>query len=123
MFVAVRGVTTDGHHYISTAINNGAIAIICEELPEEILPSITYVKVKDSAHALAIVCANYFDDPSSKLKLIGVTGTNGKTTSVTLLYSLFTRLGFKCGMLSTVKNLIGDQVYPATHTKIGRAHV
>jgi UDP-N-acetylmuramoyl-L-alanyl-D-glutamate--2,6-diaminopimelate ligase len=116
LFVAVGGVNTDGHQFITTAIDNGAIAIICEEMPEVIIPTITYVKVKDSSHALAIVCNNFYEDPSAKLKLIGVTGTNGKTTSVTLLHSLFTQLGFKCGMLSTVKNLIGEEVVPATHT-------
>ncbi len=116
LFVAVRGVVADGHDFISTAIEKGAIAIICEEMPVNIIPTITYVKVKDSSHALAIVCNNFYDDPSSKLKLIGVTGTNGKTTSVTLLHSLFTQLGFKCGMISTVKNLIGEITIPSTHT-------
>lgn len=116
LFIAVRGVVTDGHNYIATAIDKGAIAIVCEELPESLIPTITYVRVKDSSHALAIICNNFYDDPSTKLKLIGVTGTNGKTTSVTLLHSLFTQLGFKCGMLSTVKNLIGNEIVPATHT-------
>ena len=116
LFVAVRGTITDGHDYISKAIDNGAIAIVCEEMPENIIPTITYVRVKDSSHALAIICNNFYEDPSSKLKLIGVTGTNGKTTSVTLLHSLFTQLGFKCGMLSTVKNLIGNEVVASTHT-------
>ena len=116
LFVAVRGTLTDGHEFISKAIDNGAIAIVCEEMPANLIPTITYVKVKDSSHALAIICNNFYDDPSSKLKLIGVTGTNGKTTSVTLLHSLFTQLGFKCGMLSTVKNLIGNEVVAATHT-------
>ena len=116
LFVAVRGTLTDGHEFISKAIDKGAIAIICEEMPENLIPTITYVKVKDSSHALAIVCNNFYEDPSSKVKLIGVTGTNGKTTSVTLLHSLFTQLGFKCGMLSTVKNLIGSEVVTATHT-------
>jgi UDP-N-acetylmuramoyl-L-alanyl-D-glutamate--2,6-diaminopimelate ligase len=116
LFVAVRGVVSDGHDFISTAIEKGAIAIVCEDMPVNIIPTITYVKVKDSSHALAIVCNNFYDDPSSKLKLIGVTGTNGKTTSVTLLHSLFTQLGFKCGMISTVKNLIGEITIPSTHT-------
>ena len=116
LFVAVRGTLTDGHEFISKAIDNGAIAIVCEEMPANLIPTITYVKVKDSSHALAIICNNFYEDPSSKLKLIGVTGTNGKTTSVTLLHSLFTQLGFKCGMLSTVKNLIGNEVIAATHT-------
>ena len=116
LFVAVRGTLTDGHEFISKAIDNGAIAIVCEEMPANLIPTITYVKVKDSSHALAIICNNFYEDPSSKLKLIGVTGTNGKTTSVTLLHSLFTQLGFKCGMLSTVKNLIGSEVVAATHT-------
>jgi len=116
LFVAVRGTLTDGHEFISKAIDKGAIAIICEEMPKNLIPTITYVKVKDSSHALAIVCNNFYEDPSSKVKLIGVTGTNGKTTSVTLLHSLFTQLGFKCGMLSTVKNLIGSEVVTATHT-------
>ncbi len=116
LFVAVRGAVADGHDFILTAIEKGAIAIICEEIPEDIIPRITYVKVKDSSHALAVVCNNFYDDPSLKLKLIGVTGTNGKTTSVTLLHSLFTQLGFKCGLISTVNNLIGEITIPSTHT-------
>ncbi len=116
LFVAVRGTKSDGHQFIDDVISKGAVAIICEEMPSTIQSGITYVRVRDAANALALVCSNFFDQPSSKLKLIGVTGTNGKTTTVTLLHSLFTRLGYTCGMLSTVRNLIGDIEIPATHT-------
>ena len=94
----------------------GAQVIVCEKLPDTVNERITYVTVKDSAQALGIIAANWFGNPSEKLKLVGVTGTNGKTTTVTLLYQLFTRLGYKAGMISTVENRIGDQVIPSTHT-------
>jgi UDP-N-acetylmuramoyl-L-alanyl-D-glutamate--2,6-diaminopimelate ligase len=116
LFVAVRGTKSDGHQFIDDVISKGAVAIICEEMPSTIQSGITYVRVRDAANALALICSNFFDQPSTKLKLIGVTGTNGKTTTVTLLHSLFTRLGYTCGMLSTVRNLIGDIEIPSTHT-------
>ena len=116
LFVAVKGTRTDGHAFISNAIASGAIAIVCEELPEAIESGITYVRVADTSVALAVMAANYYDNPSEKLQLIGVTGTNGKTTSVTLLYRLFMSLGMPCGLLSTVENRINQQIIPSTHT-------
>jgi UDP-N-acetylmuramoyl-L-alanyl-D-glutamate--2,6-diaminopimelate ligase len=116
VFVATRGTQTDGHHFISKAIEQGAIAIVCEELPDNLLPHITYVQTADSSEALGIMASNFYGNPSEKLKLIGVTGTNGKTTNVTLLYKLFKGLGYRVGMLSTVENYIDEEVVPATHT-------
>lgn len=116
LFVAIKGTLTDGHLFITKAIGLGAVAVICEELPAEINPSVTYVLVANAALSLAIVADVFYEHPSSKLKLVGVTGTNGKTTVATLLYKLFTELGYKVGLLSTVQNWIGDQVVPATHT-------
>ena len=115
-FVAVKGTLVDGHTYIDKTIEQGATVIVCEVLPEILDESITYVEVKKSAHALSVMAANYFDNPSQKLKLIGVTGTNGKTTIATLLFNLFTGLGYKSGLLSTIENRIGDKVIKATHT-------
>ncbi len=116
LFIAIKGLTTDGHKFIAQTIEKGAIAVLCEEMPENRLDGITYVRVKDSSAALAIVAANFFDHPSAKLKLVGITGTNGKTTTATLLFNLFRQLGYKVGLLSTVKNQINDQQLPATHT-------
>lgn len=116
LFVAVRGTNSDGHTFIPQVIKSGASVIVCEVFPADKNENITWVKVHDSAQALAYISANYYDHPSSKLNLIGVTGTNGKTTSVTLLYNLFRELGFKCGLLSTVRNLIDDVEIAATHT-------
>lgn len=116
LFVAIHGELVDGHQFIATAIDKGAIAIVCEKLPEQIEEKITYIRVKDSSEALAISASNFFDNPSEKLKLVGVTGTNGKTTTVTLLYNLFKKLGYKAGMLSTVCNYIDGELIPATHT-------
>ncbi len=116
MYVAQKGVTVDGHLFIEKAILLGATAIICEELPEVILENVSYIKVKDAKSALAISASNYFENPSSKLKLIGVTGTNGKTTIASLLYQLFKKAGFKVGLLSTVKVVVNDKEYSATHT-------
>lgn len=116
LFIAVRGTKIDGHSFINTAIDNGAIAIVCEEFPIEKNEKITYVKVKDSSFALGLIASNYYDNPSQKIKLVGVTGTNGKTTTVTLLYNLFRGLGFTVGLLSTVKNKINSEEILATHT-------
>lgn len=116
LFIAVKGTQSDGHEFISKAIQSGAVAIVCEVLPEEINDKITYVTVKNSAEALGIVASNFFDNPSEKLKLIGITGTNGKTTVATLLYKLFGGLGHQPGLLSTVENKILDEVVIATHT-------
>ena len=116
VFVAVRGTVTDGHEYITTAVNNGALAVICEELPENIVNGVTYVQVENSQTALAFMAANYYDNPSGNLQLVGVTGTNGKTTIATLLYNLFSKAGYKVGLLSTVKVMVAEKEYPATHT-------
>ena len=116
VFVAVKGTLSDGHKYISQAVNQGALAIICEVLPKDIVNGITYVQVENSQNALAFMAANYYDNPSENLKLVGITGTNGKTTIATLLYHLFTKAGYKVGLLSTVDIKIGETTYPATHT-------
>lgn len=116
VFIAVKGTVSDGHDYIEKAINLGASVIVCEKLPSTINESITYVTVKNSALALGIVASNYFGNPSEKLKLTGVTGTNGKTTTVTLLYKLFSALGYNVGLISTVENRVVDEVVPSTHT-------
>ena len=116
VFIAIRGVSTDGHAFIPSVIDKGAVAVICEELPASIHPGVTYVEVQDSSAAAGQIAHNYFEQPSEKLKLVGVTGTNGKTTIATLLYKLFTALGFKCGLVSTVENIIGDRIVPSTHT-------
>jgi len=116
VFVAIRGIVSDGHEYIKKAIDQGALAVICEEIPSEIINGITYVQVKDSQEALAIMADNYYDNPSADLKLIGVTGTNGKTTIATLLFNLFTAAGYESGLLSTVKIMVGKAQFKATHT-------
>jgi UDP-N-acetylmuramoyl-L-alanyl-D-glutamate--2,6-diaminopimelate ligase len=116
LFVAVKGTLSDGHKYIDDTISKGAIAILCEEFPIAINEKVTYIKVKDTTLALGVVAANFYDNPSEKLKLVGVTGTNGKTTTVTLLFNLFKKLGYKTGLLSTVKNQINNDIIPATHT-------
>lgn len=116
LFAAVKGTLSDGHQFINKAIELGAQVIVCEKLPETINEKITYVSVKDSAYALGIIASNFYGSPSEKLQLVGVTGTNGKTTTVTLLYQLFSRMGLKAGMISTVENRIVDQVIPSTHT-------
>lgn len=115
-FVAVRGTQTDGHLFIDKAIAQGSKIIVCEELPTELGEGVTYVKVKDSAEALGVMASNFFDNPSEKLKLVGVTGTNGKTTVATLLHRLYRALGNKPGLISTVVNLIGTKEIPASHT-------
>jgi UDP-N-acetylmuramoyl-L-alanyl-D-glutamate--2,6-diaminopimelate ligase len=116
LFVAVKGTVVDGHDYISQAIDDGAVAVICEVLPARVTGEVDFLMVADSSVALGIVSANFYDNPSAKLKLIGITGTNGKTTIATLLYKLFRDLGYKCGLLSTVENQINGEVIQATHT-------
>ena len=116
VFIAIRGTISDGHDYIEKAIQQGAVAIVCDTFPANIAKGITYVQVKDTNSALAFMAANYFGDPSAKLKLVGITGTNGKTTIASLLYQLFKKAGFKVGLLSTVKILVDEQEYKATHT-------
>ncbi|WP_156307073.1 UDP-N-acetylmuramoyl-L-alanyl-D-glutamate--2,6-diaminopimelate ligase [Sphingobacterium endophyticum] len=116
MFVAVRGHQTDGHLFVGKAIELGASVVLVEELPEDIKEDVVYVLVGDSAYALGVMASTFYGNPSSKIKLVGVTGTNGKTTVATLLFNLFTKLGFHVGLLSTVQNQIGDRVVEATHT-------
>lgn len=116
VFIAIRGTLSDGHNYIEKAIELGATAIICDTLPENVEKGITYIQVKDTNTALAFMAANYFDNPSGKLKLVGVTGTNGKTTIASLLFQLFQKAGFKVGLLSTVKIMVDETEYKATHT-------
>ncbi len=116
LFIAVKGTKTDGHAYIRDAVESGASAVICETLPEVPDPGVSWIKTADSARALGIISANFYGNPSSSLCLVGVTGTNGKTTIATLLYRLFTKLGYKCGLFSTVCNYINEKELPATHT-------
>ncbi len=116
LFVAQKGTQIDGHNFIESAIKDGAKAIVLEQMPNELQEGVTYIKVENSAKALAILARNYYDNPSSKLKLIGITGTNGKTTTVTLSYNLFKSLGYECGLISTIVNRIGDREVVSTHT-------
>ena len=116
VFVAIRGMQSDGHDYIEKAVAQGALAIICEEMPEQIVNGITYVKVEDTSSALATIASNYYGNPSANLKLIGITGTNGKTTIASLLYQLFKKAGYKTGLLSTVKIMVDATEHKATHT-------
>ena len=115
-FVAIRGTISDGHDFIEKAIGVGATAVICDTLPENLMNGVTYVCVKDTNAALAFMAANFYDNPSQKLKLVGITGTNGKTTIASLLYQLFKKAGFKVGLLSTVKILVNNEEHKATHT-------
>jgi UDP-N-acetylmuramoyl-L-alanyl-D-glutamate--2,6-diaminopimelate ligase len=116
VFVATRGVTSDGHLFIPMAIEKGALAIVCEEIPTQTDSNITYIKVANSSDALGKMASAWYGFPSSKMILVGVTGTNGKTTIVTLLYQLFRQLGHKAGLLSTVCNYVNDVPVEATHT-------
>jgi UDP-N-acetylmuramoyl-L-alanyl-D-glutamate--2,6-diaminopimelate ligase len=116
LFVAVKGSLSDGHDYIEMAIEKGALAIICENLPADLNENVVYVQVKNSSRALGVVASNFYDNPSEKIKLVGVTGTNGKTTVATLLHNLFQALGYKAGLLSTVVYKVGSKTIDATHT-------
>jgi UDP-N-acetylmuramoyl-L-alanyl-D-glutamate--2,6-diaminopimelate ligase len=116
VFVAIRGTLSDGHDYVEKALSLGAIAVICEEFPGVIVNGVTYIKVKDSNEALAFLAANYYENPSENIRLVGVTGTNGKTTIASLLYQLFKKAGYKVGLLSTVKIMVDEQEFKATHT-------
>ena len=116
MFIAVKGTKSDGHNYIEQTIEKGAVCIVCELLPSNINKDVTYVLVKDSSFSLGIIASNYYDNPSEQLSLVGITGTNGKTTTVTLLYNLFKELGYGVGLLSTISNKINEIEYPSTHT-------
>jgi UDP-N-acetylmuramoyl-L-alanyl-D-glutamate--2,6-diaminopimelate ligase len=116
LFIAIRGAATDGHNYIDSAIAKGAKAIVCESIPEKQISEVVYLVVKDSSEALGKIASAFYQNPSSKLKLVGITGTNGKTTTVTLLFRLINKLGGKAGLISTVQNQIGDTIIPSTHT-------
>jgi UDP-N-acetylmuramoyl-L-alanyl-D-glutamate--2,6-diaminopimelate ligase len=115
-FVAVKGTRSDGHDFIAQAIAQGATAIVCEHMPEVLQDEVTYVRVNDAQHALAIMAANFHDHPSRDLTLVGITGTNGKTSTATLLYRLFRALGHKCGLISTVEIRVGNRTIASTHT-------
>jgi UDP-N-acetylmuramoyl-L-alanyl-D-glutamate--2,6-diaminopimelate ligase len=116
LFVAIRGVQADGHHFINKAIELGAVAVVYDTFPDDRIDDITYLQVENTNEAVAYMAHNFYGEPSAQLKLVGVTGTNGKTTIATLLYKLFTQLGHKCGLISTVQNHIGMEIIPATHT-------
>lgn len=117
MFIAVRGFNNDGHAYLKDVIRNGATSVVCEELPILDEPTdCVIIQVKDSSEALGIIASNFYDNPSSKLKLVGITGTNGKTTTVSILYTLFRKLGYKTGLISTVENKIEEKIIVSTHT-------
>lgn len=116
LFIAVKGTQTDGHQFIDSAIQHGAIAVVCEKLPDRLPEDIIFVQVKNSAEALGLIVSNYYDNPSGNLKIVAVTGTNGKTTTVTLLHNVFIKLGYHAGLLSTIHNKINDEIIPATHT-------
>lgn len=116
LFVAIKGALADGHNFIDTAIENGASVIVCETMPTQLRKEITYLVVENTHQAVAIMAHQFYNMPTSKLKLVGVTGTNGKTTVATLLFKLFSSLGYTCGLISTVENLIGNTIIPSTHT-------
>lgn len=116
VFVAIRGSVSDGHDFIEKAVNQGAVTVVCEEFPEIIVNGVTYIQVKNTNEALAFLANNFYDNPSSKLRLVGITGTNGKTTVASLLYQLFKKAGYKVGLLSTVKIVVDEYEYKATHT-------
>lgn len=116
MFIAIKGEKVDGHDFIQQSIDSGAAIIVCEELPARLNDAVTYIQVKNAHEAAAYIAHNFYDEPSKKLKLVGVTGTNGKTTIVTLLFKLFSGLGYKCGLISTVQNQIANEIIPSTHT-------
>ncbi len=116
VFIAIRGTSSDGHQFIEKAVSMGAVAVVCEQLPLVTDDAVSYVVVTDSAEAAGLIASAYYGNPSSSMKVVGVTGTNGKTTVATLLYKLFTQLGYKCGLVSTVQNHIAEEVVSATHT-------
>jgi UDP-N-acetylmuramoyl-L-alanyl-D-glutamate--2,6-diaminopimelate ligase len=116
MFFAVKGTRVDGHSFISQVIDKGVVAIVCEDLPKSLSEGVTYIQVDDSSYSSGVIASNWFGNPSKKLKLVGITGTNGKTTTVTLLFNLFRELGFHTGLLSTILNRIDDEIIPSTHT-------
>ena len=116
VFIAIKGSSSDGHGFIDKAIEKGAKVIICEVLPQDRKEGVTYVQVENSGSAAGYMANNFYDQPSAKIRLVGVTGTNGKTTIATLLFKLFRALKYKCGLISTVQNQIDDVIIPATHT-------
>lgn len=116
LYVAIKGTMSDGHSFIASAIENGATVIVCEDLPENISELVTYIQVKDSSKTLGHLASNFFGNPSEKLKLFGVTGTNGKTSVTTLLFEIFEHLGYSSALISTVENRIGKKVFPTAHT-------
>jgi UDP-N-acetylmuramoyl-L-alanyl-D-glutamate--2,6-diaminopimelate ligase len=123
LFIAMKGTHIDGHSFIPQVIAAGASLIVCEDLPATLQPNVTYIRVENTAAAAGIIAHNFYGQPTGKLKLVGVTGTNGKTTIATLLYKLFSALGHKCGLLSTVQNHIADRILPATHTTPDPLHL
>ena len=116
VFVAIRGIQADGHEFIETAIQKGAIAIVCEKLPHSLQEGVVFIVVSNAQESVAVMAHHFYDNPSTQIKLVGVTGTNGKTTVATLLFKLFKGLGYTCGLISTVENHIGDTIVPATHS-------
>ncbi|MEO1435687.1 MAG: Mur ligase family protein, partial [Bacteroidota bacterium] len=116
LFVAIPGTQVDGHKFIDIAVEKGATVVVGEYIPARLNPQVTYLEVSSSSKALGIMAANFYEHPSSQLKLVGVTGTNGKTSTVTLLHNLFKALQYKAGLLSTVENRVGNQVVTASHT-------
>ena len=123
LFFAVKGTRIDGHTFINQVIESGAIAIVCENLPESINDKVTYIKVDDSSYSSGFIASNWFNNPSKKLKLVGITGTNGKTTTVTLLFNLFRELGYHTGLVSTILNRIDHEIIPSTHTTPDAIHL
>ncbi len=115
-FIAIKGTATDGHDFIEKAVENGAAAVVCEILPSVIKDNVVYVQVENSAIATGLMSHNFFGEPSLRVQLVGVTGTNGKTTIATILWKLFSAIGYKCGLISTVQNQIGEEAVTATHT-------
>ncbi len=115
-FIAIKGAAIDGHHFINTAIQQGATAIVCEQMPTSVVAGVVYVEVENSGIAAGMMAHHFYGDPSMKMQLVGVTGTNGKTTIATLLFKLYTCLGYTCGLISTVQNQIGTTIIPSTHT-------
>ena len=123
LFIAIKGTTRDGHNFIDDVIGQGACAIVCETLPEQLKENVCYVQVANTTAVAGLLAAAFYDSPSEKLTVVGVTGTNGKTTCATLLFQLFTQLGYTCGLLSTVQNQIGNEIIPSTHTTPDALHL
>jgi UDP-N-acetylmuramoyl-L-alanyl-D-glutamate--2,6-diaminopimelate ligase len=123
LFIAMKGTHVDGHRFIPTVTGAGTAVVVVEDLPDELQDGVTYIRVEDTSAAAGIIAHNFYGQPSERLQLVGVTGTNGKTTIATLLYKLFSGLGYKCGLLSTVENHIGERVVPATHTTPDALHL